>query len=83
VEWRKLHSEELIDLYRSPNVVWGNKSRRMRWTEHVACMGDRRSAYSFMVGRPDGKRELEYLELDGRVILKWILKKWRGGHVLD
>jgi hypothetical protein len=46
-------------------------------------MADRRIAYRFIVGRPDGKRQLEYLQLDGRVILKWIIKKWKGGHVLD
>ena len=37
-EWRKLHSEELSDLYSSPNIAWVTKSRRMRWAEHVARM---------------------------------------------
>jgi SMC interacting uncharacterized protein involved in chromosome segregation len=41
-KWRKLHSEELNDLYSSPNIVRAIKSRRMRWSGHVACMGDRR-----------------------------------------
>jgi len=41
-EWRKLHNEELIDLYTSPNIVWVIKSRRMRWAGHVARIGDRR-----------------------------------------
>ena len=57
-EWRKLHNEELNDLYSSPNTVWVIKSRRMRWTGHVAHMGERRSIYRILVGKPKGKRPL-------------------------
>ena len=57
-EWRKLHSEELNDLYSSPNIVLVVKSRRMRWLGHVACMGERRGVYRVMVGKPEGKRPL-------------------------
>jgi hypothetical protein len=49
-ELRKLHNEELNDLYCSPNIVRVIKSRRMRWTEHVARMGEGREVYRFLVG---------------------------------
>jgi hypothetical protein len=51
-EWRRLHNEELNDLYSSPNIIWVIKSRRIRWARHVAHMGDRRGAYMVLVGRP-------------------------------
>jgi hypothetical protein len=57
-EWRRLHNEELNDLYSSPNVIRGIKSRRMRWARHVARMGERRSAYRILVGRLEGRRPL-------------------------
>jgi hypothetical protein len=47
VEWRKLHIEELNELYCSPNIVWLNKSRRMRWVGHVARIGERRGVKGF------------------------------------
>jgi hypothetical protein len=58
MEWRKLHSEELNDLYCSPNIFWLNKSRRMRWAGHVARMGKRRGAYRVLVGKPERRRPL-------------------------
>ena len=57
-EWRKLHNEELNDLYSSPNIVRVIKSRRMRWTEHVARLGDRRDVYRVSMGKPKGRRPL-------------------------
>jgi hypothetical protein len=56
--WRKLHNDELHDLYSSPNIVRVIKSRRMRWAGHVARMGEGRNAYRVLVGRPEGKRPL-------------------------
>jgi len=55
-EWRKLHNEELHDLYSSPNIVRVIKSGRMRWAGHVARMGERRGVYMVLVGKPEGKR---------------------------
>ena len=55
-EWRKLHDEELNNLYFSPDLVRAIKSRRMRWVGHVAHMGERRGIYRVLVGKPEGKR---------------------------
>jgi hypothetical protein len=57
-EWRRLHNEELNDLYCSQNIVWVIKSRRMRWAGHVARLGERRDAYRVLVGKLEGKRPL-------------------------
>jgi len=56
-EWRKLHNEELNDLYCSPNIVRVTKAR-MRWEGHVARMGERKGVYRVLVGKPEGKRPL-------------------------
>jgi hypothetical protein len=56
--WRKLHNDELHDLYYSPNTVRVIKSRRMRWEGHVDRMGEGRGVYRVLVGRPEGKRPL-------------------------
>jgi hypothetical protein len=57
-EWRRLHNEELNDLYSSPNIILVIKSRRMRWTGYVARMGEGRGAYMILVGRPERRRPL-------------------------
>ena len=57
-EWRKLHNEELSDLYALSNIVREVKSRRMRWTGHEARMGEGRGVYRVLVGKPEGKRPL-------------------------
>jgi hypothetical protein len=57
-EWRRLHNEELNDLYSSPNIIRVIKSIRMRWAGHVARMGKRDGTYRILVGRPEGRRPL-------------------------
>ena len=57
-EWRKLHNEELNDLYSSPNIVRVIKSRIMRWAGHVARMEEGRGVHKVLVGKPEGKRSL-------------------------
>jgi hypothetical protein len=57
-EWRKLHNEELNDLYPLPNIVWVVKSRQMRWAGHVARMEKDREVHRVLVGKPEGKRPL-------------------------
>ena len=65
-EWRRLHNEELSDLYSSPNIVRVIKLRRMRWAGYMARMGEERGAYTIMVGNPEGKRPL------GRPKRRWV-----------
>jgi hypothetical protein len=57
-EWRKLHNEELNDLYSSPTIVRVIKSRIMRWARHVARIGEERGVYRVLVGKPERKRPL-------------------------
>ena len=52
----KAHNEELLSLYRSPNIVWVIKSRRLKWAGHVARMEESRSAFKILTGKPRGKR---------------------------
>jgi hypothetical protein len=54
-EWRKLHNEEIHDLYSSPSIIRIMKSKRMRWTGHAARMGKKRNTYRMLVGKPEGR----------------------------
>jgi hypothetical protein len=65
-EWRKLHNEELHDLYFSPSIIRIMKFRRMRSMGHVARMGKKRNAYRLLVGKPEEKRPL------GRPRRRWV-----------
>jgi len=74
---RRLHNDEFNDLFSPSNIIRVITSRVMRWTEHVARKGEERCIKDFV-----GK--LEEKSLGGvRMILKWMLKKWDGVHVLD
>jgi len=77
-EWRRLHNEELNDLY-SPNIVLVIKSRRMRWAGHVSRMGEERGCRgSWWVNR----RERDHwgdLGVYGWIILEWISRRWDVG----
>ena len=64
-EWRKLHNEELSDMYSLPNIMWVVKSRRMRWAGHIARMGEGKVMHRVLVGKPEGKRPL------GRPRYRW------------
>jgi hypothetical protein len=71
-EWRKLHSEELHNMYSSPGIITQMKSRRTRWAGHVAHMGEDRKVYKVLVGKPERKRPL------GRP-----RRRWEDGIIMD
>jgi hypothetical protein len=81
----KLHNEELHNLYSSPSIIRLLRSRRMRWTEHVARMGKMRNVYKILVGKPEGKRPLgrprrrlmQNIKMDLREV------KWDGMNWID
>jgi hypothetical protein len=84
--WTKLHNEELHGLYSSPSIIRVIKARRMRWTGHVARMGEVRGAYNILVGRPEGRprrRWKDNIKVDLREIrfgdVDWIhWAQWRA-----
>jgi hypothetical protein len=65
-EWRKLHNEELRDLYPSPSVISVIRSRSMRWAGQVALMVEKKNTCRLLVGKPQGKRPL------GRPRRRWV-----------
>ena len=75
-EWRKLHNEELSDLYSSPIIFRMIKSRRMRWAGHVARMGEGEAYTGFWWGNLRVGVHLGNPGVDGRIILRWIFRKW-------
>jgi len=78
-EWRKLHNEELNDLYSSPTTLRVIKSKTMRWAGHVASMGERRGVYRVFVGNLKEREHLGDQDVDGRTIKRWIFRKWYVG----
>ena len=81
-ERRRLHNEELNDLYSSPYIVRVIKSRRMRWAGHVARMGEESRVYRVLVGKPEGRNRWGDLGVDGWIILErissWDVGIWTG-----
>jgi hypothetical protein len=69
-EWRKLHNEKLQILCSSSNIIRQIKSRRMRWAGHVARMGEERSVYRVLMGKPEGNSHLEDQGVYGRIGLR-------------
>jgi hypothetical protein len=78
-EWRKLHNEEMNDLYSLPNIVRVVKSRRMRWAGHVARMGEARDVHRVLVGRPEEKSPLGKPRRRWEDNIKMHLQKVGGG----
>jgi hypothetical protein len=64
--WRKLHNEELHNLYSSPSIIRVIKSRRVRWTGPIARMGEKRNAYRVLMGKPERKMS------PGRPRYRWV-----------
>jgi hypothetical protein len=79
-ERRKLHNEEMNDLYSLPNIVWVVKLRRMRWAGHVARMGEDSGVHRVLVGRPEGKRPLGRPRHRWEDNIKMDLQEAGGGH---
>jgi hypothetical protein len=79
VEWRKLHSGELHNLYSSPDIIREIKSSRMRWAGHVERMEVGRNVYRILVGKPEGKRPLRRPRRRWEDRKKWTLGRLVGG----
>jgi len=82
-ESRKLHIEELNNLYCSTNIVWETTSRRMRWAAHVERMGVGEAYTGFWCGNMRERDHLGYQGIDGSIILRWTFSKlivlaWTG-----
>jgi hypothetical protein len=80
--WRKLHNKELHNLYSSPSII-RIKSRGMRWTRHVARMGENRNAYRILVGKTEGMRSLGKPRLRCVDNIKMDLRDRMGWYGLD
>jgi hypothetical protein len=78
--WRKLHTLEFHGSFSTPNIIRVIKSRIMCWVGHVERVGERRGTYKvfFGGGKPEGKNCIEDLDLDGKIILRWVFIMMRG-----
>jgi hypothetical protein len=82
-EWRKLHNEELSDLYSTPSIFRVKNLRRMRWVGHVACRRERRDVRRVLVRKTRERDHLEDTGLVERIILRWIFRSGMWGCGLD
>jgi hypothetical protein len=82
-EWGKLHNEELNDLYTSPIIVRIIKSRRMRRAGHVARMGERVACARYWWGNLKKRYQWGDPGVDGKMILRWLFRKWNVGEWND
>jgi len=73
----------LNELYSLPNIIQVIKSRRMRWVGHVACMGYEKGIYRVLVGQRETERSHERTWHRWEDNIRWIFRKWVGGHGLD
>jgi hypothetical protein len=83
--WKKLHNEELHNLYSSPYIIRMIGSSRMRWAGHVGRIGDKRNAYRILVGKSEGKRQIERPRRKWVDNIKMDLREigWDGAHWID
>jgi hypothetical protein len=81
--WRKIHNEELNDLYSLFSTIRLIKSRRMKWAVYVECMGRAEVHKGFWRGNLMERDHLEDPGIDGRIILRWIFRKRNFGHGLN
>jgi hypothetical protein len=77
-EWRRTHKVELYYMNCPLNIIWVIKSGKMRWPGHVERVEERIDPYRLLVAKPEGKRPLGRVNVDGNIILKLILQKWDG-----
>jgi len=77
--WRRLQNEELHNLHTSPNIIRVIKSKRVTWNWHVPHLGEVRNAHKILIGKSEGKRQLEDPGVGGNIIVELILGMGRCG----
>jgi hypothetical protein len=78
-EWRKLHNEELRNLFSSPSIIRMLESRKMRWMGHIARKGEKRNVYRLLMGKAKGERPLGKQDVGGCLISRGYWPDGKGG----